>query len=306
MKYWLTSSLTVVLALVLATGCNVYEGFYEEGASDDPEVLLEDARIAMQRNEPDKAVDHLRKALSKADKGSTVEKRVQIKLASAILQTQEINALTLSRMARTFSSEANKAGAGKTAGEVCNFPAEHSRESFDPHAGIDFGRLGSEESVAARSEASALIADVFNQTTTSSSPTFPCDDAGMDQAIADLQAQGMTDAEIAEALVDYAVVLSTTAYVDVVNVGGDLAEFFYATPPAGADYIGICFPDVATCEASVAATTDNLPSFDCATRLLQKRAALLGSTTATELADLARDGYVTMESAVQNAQCVAN
>ena len=295
----------LLMAALLVAGCNVYEGLYEEGASDDPEVLLEDARIALQRNEPATAAGHLRKALAQTAEGSVLQKRVQIKLASAVLQTEQIDALSLSQMARTFSGE----GTGSTAkhqGPVCNFPATHERALFDPTADIDFERLGSTESREARTEAAALITRVFSHPGSGSDAVFPCDDAGMDAAIADLQHHGLTDAEIAEALVDYAVVVSTESYLDVVAAGGGEATFYYVAAPGGTEYVGTCFPEAAACEATLDRTAANLPQLDCSTRLLQKRAVLLGSSKATELADLARDGYQSLEAGLGAATCTAH
>ena len=51
--------------------------------------------------------------------------------------------------------------------------------------------------------------------------------------------------------------------------------------------------------ASVTAATGP-PTIDCSTRTLQKRAALLSSTNAQELADLARDGYQKAAAGLEN------
>ena len=298
----------LVLLLALTAGCNVYEGLYEEGESDNPEVLYDDARIALQQNRPEEAVDHLRKALSfTPDSDVLLRKRIQIKLASAVLQVQQINALSLSRIVDTFNgSSVNGDGLalGKSQSETCLFPQSHQRQGFDPTEGIDVERLGATASQQVLDESLDLIARVFSGDETTANPTFRCDDPGLDQDIAALQAQGLSNEEIAEALMDFAVAHSTGTYLDIVDAGGDDASFFYVTPPAGEDYIGICFSSEQTCNNTVGQTTANVNSLDCSTRVLEKRADLLGSTAAHELATLAREGYENMNTGLANATCI--
>lgn len=303
-----TPILTFVLLFVLVAGCNVYEGLYEEGESDSPDVLLQDARIALQQDRPEEAVDHLRKALTftPAD-DPRLRKQIQIKLASAVLQVQAINALNLERiadiMSRSTSSGATFAH-GKASGQTCLFPQSHVREAFDPTAGIDIEHLGSQISQEALSESEDLITRVLYEIEKSSTPTFQCDDAELDQGIAELKAKGLTDIEIAEALMDFTVANTTTTYLDIISAGGGDASFFYVTPPAGDDYIGICFTSAPTCTSTVAQTTADLTELDCSTRVIEKRALLLGSTSAQELAAQAREGYVNMALGLENASCI--
>ena len=193
---------------------------------------------------------------------------------------------------------------GKSNSQTCLFPQSHTRLGFDPTAGIDFDRLGSPASQEALDESATLIARVLSGEETSANPTFRCDDAELDQDIAALQAQGLNDEEITEALIDFSVVHTTTAYIDIVDAGGDDATFFYVTPPAGDDYIGLCFSSEQTCNRTVVETIANVASLDCSTRVLQKRADLLGSNTAHELATLARDGYQYMAAGLEDATCI--
>ncbi len=297
-----------VLFLVLVAGCNVYEGLYEEGESDSPEVLLQDARIALQQDRPEEAVDHLRKALTYTPADDVrLRKQIQIKLASAVLQVEDINALNLERIADIMSRSTSSSAAfapGKSLGQTCLFPQSHVREAFDPTAGIDVERLRSTVSQQALEESQTLVARVLTGDETLSTPTFQCDDTALDQDIAALQAQGLTNAEIAEALMNYTVANTTTTYLDIVNAGGGDASFFYVTPPAGDDYIGICFTSVPMCNSTVAETTTSLTELDCSTRVLENRAALLNSTSAQELADLAREGYDHMALGLDNPSCI--
>lgn len=298
----------LVMLAVLIAGCNVYEGLYEEGESDNPEVLYDDARIALQQDRPAEAVEHLRKALAfTPDSDVLLRKQIQIKLASAVLQVQEINALSLTRIVDTFngaSAGGDGVALGKSHSQTCLFPQSHARLGFDPTEDIDFDRLGSPASQQVLDESLALIARVFSGDETSANPTFRCDDPGLDEDIAALQAQGLSNEEIAEALIDFAVAHSTVAYIDIVNAGGDDASFFYVTPPAGDDYIGLCFSNEQTCNSTVAQTTANVNSLDCSTRVLEKRATLLSSTAAHELATLAREGYQNMNTGLEDTTCI--
>ena len=54
------------------------------------------------------------------------------------------------------------------------------------------------------------------------------------------------------------------------------------------------------CNSTVAQSGAHLDGLDCSTRALQKRAALLNSTNAQELADLTRDGYQKAAAGLEN------
>ena len=294
-----TVCVTLALLATVATGCNVYEGLYEEGDSENAEALLEDARIALQQDRPEEAIKHLRKALVYVpDDEPLLRKQIQIKLASAVLEVQEINVLSLKRIADNLNGEATSHDAlafGKSQSQACLFPTHHEQTPFDPTEGIDIDQLGNPASEAALAESRDLVANVFTGT-----DIFLCSDEGLDQTISSAQQQGLSNGEIAEALVDYAVSVSTTAYVDIVGVGGGNASFFRVTSPAGEDYVSVCFPSEQMCNSTVGQSRAHLDGLDCSTRTLQKRAALLASTSAQELADLARDGYKKAAAGLEN------
>ncbi len=295
----LTTTVCVTLALLATTGCNVYEGLYEEGDSENAEALFEDARIALQQDRSEEAIKHLRKALVYVpDNEPLLRKQIQIKLASAVLEVQEINVLSLKRIAENFNGEATNHDAlafGKSQSQACLFPAHHEQTPFDPTEGIDIDQLGNPASEAALAESRDLIAHVFTDT-----DLFLCSDQGLDHSISAAQQQGLSNGEIAEALVDYSVALSTTAYVDIVGVGGGNASFFRVTSPAGEDYFSVCFPSAQSCNDTVAESRAHLSGLNCSTRALQKRATLLNSTNAQELADLAREGYQKAVTGLEN------
>lgn len=283
-------ALVLFLAL-LTSGCNVYEGFYEEGGIDDPEALLEDARLAMQRNEPQQAVTYLRKALENSDEGEVIHTRAQIKLISALLATEKINVLMLRRVAENFdvAGSRNTVSASKSSATLsCKFPGTQAREEFDPVADIDYTRLEADPAVAVIEESEALINRVVGLQEDEVETSFPCTDASaVDDRIAELKGMGLTDEEIAEALVNFAVVQSTILLKKFLKVGGADVRFFYVTPNAGPnDYVSICLPDESTCQAGTTKIKKQIGKIQCSALVLDRRAKLLGSSTAQELADL--------------------
>lgn len=117
------------VGVLLLAGCNVFEGLYEEGASNDPEVLMADADLAMQRGEPHKAVAYLERALEYDPENPTI----RTKLSTAILQANDIDVLSMISLAEEISGRGESGSAtfvldkhdalGATDAESCNFDA---------------------------------------------------------------------------------------------------------------------------------------------------------------------------------------
>ena len=109
----------VALALLVAGSCNAFEFMYEEGDSSDPEVILQDARIALQKGDTQKAIDLLEKALETAPEN--VE--IRIELSSALFQGSDIDLLTMKELADFISNAEPNIVAGKNTSNqsVCNF-----------------------------------------------------------------------------------------------------------------------------------------------------------------------------------------
>lgn len=298
----------LVLFFFLIAGCNVYEGLYEEGDSDDPEALYEDARLALQQNRPAEAVEHLRNALDHTEESDVLlRKQIQITLASAVLQVEDINVLSLRRMITTFNdAPLQTTTLGKVQNQVCLFPPAYHRTPFDPATSIDVEHLNSPDGEAALAESQALIARVFAAEATTPAPVFACSDSALDAGIAALQGQGLAPTAIAEALVDYAVARSTEAYLNIMAAGNGEATFFHVTSPTGDRYVGQCFSSTPTCNRAITETLRDLTLIDCTTRVLQRRAALLGSSSAQELADEARTSYESLAFGIDNAVCLAH
>jgi tetratricopeptide (TPR) repeat protein len=99
--------LMVVSMLFMSAGCNVFEPFYSEGASDNPDVLLDDARYALMNGDPDKAVSILEKAYA-IDSTNT---EVRVELASALFQANGIDLLMMKDLAEFITESSGSAGA---------------------------------------------------------------------------------------------------------------------------------------------------------------------------------------------------
>jgi hypothetical protein len=274
----------LVGSLVL-TGCNVFEGIDEQETSD-PEVLLEDAKLALRDGNPTKAVLHLRKALERAPAEGLLRSRIEVKLATALLAERDINVLMLSRIARNFNRNNASAKVAsfpaleKSATTLgCKFPGAHERVEFDPIEGIDYERLNQAPSKEAIDEAQTLITRVFSLEETTADIPFPCDTQDdLNQQIRLLQQLGLTNTEIAEALVNYAVVLSTRLTLELVTINdGEQARFFYVDPPSGDEYVSVCMNNVEVCEKGDVVVNENLARVDCTVRLLRSRARVLRS-----------------------------
>lgn len=126
----------VVCAFVCAAllaGCNVFDGLGDEGDSGDPNVLLQDARAALSRGEPQVAVQYLDRAYS-IDPSNP---EVRIELAGARFAQAEVDLLTLRELVTHINGdEGSVAPATLTPkqdhGPFCTFDADRSGlEEFD-------------------------------------------------------------------------------------------------------------------------------------------------------------------------------
>lgn len=132
----------LLLGGVLA-GCNVFGGIGED--SDDPQVLLRDARAALDRGDPQTAVGYLEQAFEMDPN----DPEIRIELAGARFAVAEIDLLTLKGLVEHInggaSSQARASGAGKAGGAHCTFDADpETLESFDYTAAPEYQRIRAE------------------------------------------------------------------------------------------------------------------------------------------------------------------
>ena len=117
----------IALFMFVAAGCNAFEFMYGDADSNDPDIILEDARIALQSGDAEKAIELLEKALEKAPESQ----EIRIELASALFQANDIDLLVMKDLADFISASetgiASKYSQQRNA--ACNFedPLESTR-----------------------------------------------------------------------------------------------------------------------------------------------------------------------------------
>lgn len=95
----------LAICMFIATGCNAFEFMYSDD-SDEPEVLLDDARLALQTGDTDKAIELLTKALEKAPENA----EIKIELSSALFQANDIDLLGMKELAEFISEPPSVSG----------------------------------------------------------------------------------------------------------------------------------------------------------------------------------------------------
>ena len=288
---------------LLFGGCNVLEGFYEEGVSDDPDVLIEDAEIAIQSGTPEKAVVYLEKAIEKAPEGSPVQKKAQMNLSTALLQSNKISVLTLERMARDLQArfeDKSAAAAGKGAYSAsqgyCSFPEAHTDTVQVDLRDID-GYSEIHESTDVLEEVQSLVNRVLD---------FEGEDPGerfnIGARIDSLRNEaGFSDEQIATTLLNGSIAYIGTSYDFLVEQGAEDITWYAVTPPESEDaYLGYCAPSEARVEEVKAATACSMGDIRFSVDLLEARANLpaFRNTLATEIATLADEAYVKLSQEV--------
>lgn len=105
------------------SACNVFDGIYEEGSSNEPAVLLADARNAISDGRHDDAVEYLNKAHERQP--GNIE--IRVALASALLTLNKIDVMLIAEVADEIEGDeiggdadwTSKAGCPDDL--VCNF-----------------------------------------------------------------------------------------------------------------------------------------------------------------------------------------
>lgn len=288
----------LLCALLFAAGCNVFEGAYEEGESLDPRLLLEDADVALQRGDPQRAVVYLEKALAQVPEPGRLRHTVQIKLATSLLMAHDVDVRTLQRLAVDLQArvDAAKQGAarkGQTA--VCNFPDTHTRGEEITLANVDgYAEINASEEALARIR--ALVDEVMAYAGPAQSGRYD-----IDARMAQLRAEGLSDALIADALAAGAVAYLGTTYQKLAQAGGEQIHWYAVTPPGGQPYVGYCAPSEALVQELLEVVACDLGNGNFAVALLEARATLPQFTDgaiAAEVAREAREAYELLVTAM--------
>ena len=288
---------------LLFSACNTFEGFYEEGGSDDPAVLIQDAQFAMQSGSPEQAVAYLEKAIEEAPAESAVKTRAQMHLATALLQSSAVSVLTLEDMARDLSAQLEARGgtaASKGAGTsgFCSFPATHAdtvRINLRDIEGYD--EIHQSADVLARVQ--ELVNNVLDFEDGHPGPTFDIE-AHIDSL---RNEEGYTDEQIAETLLNGSVAYMGATYDVLVDQSADV-EWYAVTPPGSDDaYLGYCAPSEARVEEVKADAACHMEDIGFSVDLLQARAGLLPGTLAEEVVELADEAYAKLSQELASSAC---
>ncbi len=281
----------LVGAVLVLSGCNVFEGIYEAGTSNNPDVLMADAQQAMQQGEPAKAVEMLEKAVEKTQPNTVQRSTVQVNLATAKMAKADVSVIKLQRMIQDFSDrvEFGKGGLGKGrafAGEVCSFEAPDQRvEALDLESIDGFSSISSNQAVLA--EVQRLVQEALHMTA-SPGPQF-----SIQGRIDSLQAAGMAQASIAEALLNAALARVGASYSHIAGVGGDEIAWYRVRSAARGDYyVGYCAPSEAVVQQVKDETACSMSDFAFSVDLLRARSAFYPEgSLSDEIADKAEEGY---------------
>lgn len=146
-----TLGVALVAGLLLA-GCsdNLFSGLDSEGTSDDPDVLLADARAALTKGDTSRALDYLQRA----HESDPDHAEVRVTLVGTKFEQNDVDLLTI-REIGMYIADGSKAARAKAAGNyICTFDGDPSSyETFDFAAAPAFQRL-------------ANLADLFEEAET--------------------------------------------------------------------------------------------------------------------------------------------
>ncbi|MGI9174145.1 MAG: hypothetical protein ACR2GR_02340 [Rhodothermales bacterium] len=298
-------SVAVVVVGLFFSACNTFEGFYEEGGSDDPAVLIQDAKFAMQAGAPEDAIAYLEKAIEQAPAESPIETRAQMQLATALLQSSEVGVLTLEEMARDLSDQFEAQGGavafkGASSAGFCSFPSVHTdtvRINLRDIEGYD--EIHRSADVLARVQ--RLVNDVLDFDAAHPGPTYDID-AHIDSL---RNQEGYTDEEIAETLLNGSVAYMGASYDILADQSADV-EWYAVTPPGSADaYLGYCAPSEARVEEVKAEAACQMGNIGFSVDLLRARAKLNGfaGTLAEDVVELADEAYERLSQELDASAC---
>lgn len=152
-----TLSIAFVVCLLVA-GCddNVFSGLNSEGTSDDPQVLLADARAALAKGDTTQAMDYLERAYEIAPEDA----EVRVELIGTRFEVNDIDLLAIREIGEYIAGSNKAAHAAGKATEpiyVCSFDGE-PEGSFDYAQAPAFQRLAGLSDLF--DEAIALLEDL--------------------------------------------------------------------------------------------------------------------------------------------------
>lgn len=145
-SYLLRAALSGLLLCGVLAGCNVFDGIGAE--SDDAQVLLQDARAALDRGDPHEAVRYLERAFEL----DPTDPEIRIELAGARFEATDLDLITLKGLTEHISGTARPSEAtaavrvgGKAEGGYCTFGTDPGGlDVFDYTAAPEYQQVRAE------------------------------------------------------------------------------------------------------------------------------------------------------------------
>lgn len=262
------------------------------GLSADVDAAVQDAIIARQSGDYERAVEILEDAHDREPDNAAV----RVELATTLLERDEIDLLDVDRIARFITEGAGTAaGAANTirSGAACPYASDPTARSFEP-ADID-GFTGLVAEAASVDRAIELLSTIVPPEVGDLDlcMTFVGDQLVYDRdaAIDALRAQGLTEAQVRQALAVNALAHTVGAYVFVSTELVEEATWYRLSDGS----IALCADDP---EALRDGTEDAVNQFGEAVLSLDARASLLDGGVAPDLVALAQDAFDQIRDAI--------
>ena len=262
------------------------------GETEDVEIAVQDAIIARQSGDYDKAVQILERAYER----DTTNAKVRVELATTLLERDDIDLLDVDRIAQFISEGVGAEGRVETAarsGAACVYAGDPGAESFELTSIEGFTDLVAE--VASIDRANDLLATVIPPQIGEFDLCSNVVDGQLsydrDGALAALYDQGLTETQVRQVLAVNALARIIDAYLFVSTEIVQEVTWYRLSDGT----IAICAdnPEALQDEAEVA-----VADFGEAVLSLDARASLLGNSTASELVDLAKDAFEELRDAI--------
>ena len=275
----------LALAAIIFAGCNVFEGLYEEGASDDPIVLIADADIALERGDTQAAVSYLEKAVQQDPNNI----RARAKLSSTILKRDRIDVLLLRSVVDDFlpDGSASKSGSQRQACRYTDGPGV-SATPIDYRTSSEYQQLLAAVASlqAAQANGLRLIEAVTASTSQNLSPSRYATAAARTQLFnavsGSIQTEGLPESiarsEAAAFLIAFGLAEFT---ISILDLDSDLTtnqiQWVRLTRNGADAGLSICAPTQAQLDAMAAAVSCEIPQFQSGGIAFRTRAESLGA-----------------------------
>ena len=262
------------------------------GTSSDVDVTVNDAVVARNQGDFDTAVTLLERAFESEPQNP----RVRVELATTLLQRDDVDLLDIDRIGTFISETAGTAvpAPAQVARGGCAAASDPTATAFDPTDVADFDELlGAIETIARADELlDAVIPSElqgFDICTSIDDGAFVYDQPA---ALAALRSQGLSEAQVAQALAVNALAEFIEAYVFITEEASQQATWYRLADGS----VTICVDDQDAFEAQVRSAVEGIGE---AVVSLDARAAVVGSdSAAADIVEVALDAYEEVRDAI--------